>query len=284
MRARAVARWLVVALVAWGAVRGFAPARAAEREATPARGTELALEARSDAEVEPLLESDEEFPDESNGRDPFEGLNRHIFSFNRSVDRYLFDPITRSYQTVMPAPGRRAIYRAFKNLDSPVVLANHMLQFRPVAAATTTTRFVINSSIGLGGLFDPAASYFRVYRLEGDFGQTLARYGTPSGPFLMLPVFGPSTLRDVFGDVIDILADPFSYLIGPYQWWTFVLTGSQGLSSREAHLQDLQALEAGSVDFYSALRSAYLQNREAIVREARSEFASGGVMTASASR
>ena len=182
----------------------------------------------------------------------------------------------------MPAPGRRALYRAFQNLDSPVILANHMLQFRVVDAAGTTTRFVINSSIGVAGLFDPAADWFEVYRREGDFGQTLARYGSPSGPYLMLPFFGPSTVRDVFGDVVDILADPLGYLLGPITWWTIVLGGGEGLTTREAHLEDLRALEAGSVDFYSALRSAYLQNRDAMVREARGDSASADIVTVSA--
>jgi len=282
MRARGVTRWLVIALILWGAAGGFAPARADDAEPAIASDSEPAIDEPA-TEPEPLPdEDDDELPDEASGRDPLEGLNREVFAFNRRVDYYLFDPITHGYQLVMPEPGRRAIYRVFKNLDTPVILANHMLQLRPVAAATTTTRFVINSSIGLGGLFDPAASYFKVYRLEGDFGQTLARYGTPSGPFLMLPVFGPSTLRDAGGDVVDILADPLSYLLGPYQWWTLLLGGSEGLSSREAHLQDLHALEAGSVDFYSALRSAYLQSREAMVRESRNEFASAGILTASA--
>ena len=133
--------------------------------------------------------------------------------------------------------------------------------------------------LGLGGVFDPAANWFQVYRREGDFGQTLARYGTPSGPFLMLPVFGPSTVRDVFGDVVDILADPVSYLLGPWRWWTLVLGGSEGLTTREAHLDEMNALEAGSLDFYSALRSAYLQNRDAMAREAR-ESAVAGIKTA----
>ena len=108
-----------------------------------------------------------------------------------------------------------------------------------------------------------------MYRREGDFGQTLARYGSPSGPYLMLPFFGPSTVRDVFGDVVDILADPLGYLLGPITWWTIVLGGGEGLTTRDAHFDELKALEAGSIDFYSALRSAYLQNRDAMVREAR---------------
>jgi len=263
MRTR-YARSLLLAVIAIGL---SAPFRASAADA-PDRRPELES-GESPGQGDLALEDDEDLPDESSRRDPFEPLNRDVFSFNRRMDYWLFDPITRGYQFVMPAPGRRMIYRAFKNLDSPVILANHILQFRVVAAATTTTRFVINSTIGLAGLFDPAANFFEVYRIEGDFGQTLARYGSPSGPFLMLPVFGPSTVRDVCGGVVDILADPVSYLLGPYQWWTLLLGGSEGLSSREAHLADLQELEAGSIDFYSALRSAYLQSRDAMVREPR---------------
>ena len=272
MCARDVARSIRAALLAAVLVSGSAPVRADD---TPAPA-----EAAADELADDELANDEELSDELAPRDPFEGLNREIFGFNRNVDHYFFDPITRGYQAAVPQPGRRAIYRAFKNLDSPVVLANHMLQFRPVAVATTSTRFVINTSIGLVGLFDPAESVFEMHRLEGDFGQTLARYGMPSGPFLMLPVFGPSTLRDVCGDLVDIVADPLSYLLGPYEWWTLLLGGSAGISSREAHVADLQQLEAGSVDFYSALRSAYLQSRAAMVDQARSDFVRAGIVTA----
>ena len=280
MRAHRVAPRLVLAGIALLCALTAAAARASnETDAAPASDPAVAPDDLADDED--LLEEEDPLDDASR-RDPFEGLNRDVFSFNRSVDRLVFDPITRGYQSVVPRPGRHAIYRAFQNLDSPVILANHMLQFRVVEAASTATRFVINSSIGLAGLFDPAASYFQVYRIEGDFGQTLARYGTPSGPFLMLPVFGPSTVRDVFGDVVDILADPISYLLGPVQWWTLVLGGGEGLTAREAHIDDLYELEAGSIDFYSALRSAYLQSRDAMVREARGEAASEGIVTVSA--
>jgi phospholipid-binding lipoprotein MlaA len=241
----------------------------------------------SDPTVAPSFDSaddesqgEEDLLEEGGGRDPFEGFNRDVFSFNRSMDRWLFDPVTRGYQHAVPVAGRHAFYRFFQNLDSPVILANHMLQFRVVDAASTLTRCVINSTIGVAGLFDPAASYFEVYRVEGDFGQTLARYGTPSGPYLMLPVFGPSTVRDVFGDAIDILADPISYMLGPWRWWTIVLGGGEGLTTREAHLDDYHELEAGSIDFYSALRSAYLQSRDAMVREARGQAAEAGILTA----
>ena len=282
MGAGRVARSLALALIAIGVTGGFSAARASG-ETDAARTADHAVQAdetSGDRDAGP--DEEEDLLDEAGGRDPFEGFNRDIFSFNRRMDRWLFNPITRGYQFVVPASGRRAIYRAFKNLDSPVILANHMLQFRVVAAATTTTRFVINSSLGVAGLFDPAADLFHAYRIEGDFGQTLARYGAPSGPYLMLPVFGPSTVRDVCGDVVDILADPVSYLLGPYQWWTLLLGGGEGLSAREAHLDELHALEAGSVDFYSALRSAYLQSRDAMAREAR-ESAAAGIKMASGS-
>jgi phospholipid-binding lipoprotein MlaA len=267
MRVRRFAPPLLLAVIALGVAGGLRSARASE-------GSDPAPDSGLEEEQDPVLEDDEEdLLDEAGQRDPFEGFNRDVFSFNRGLDRLLFDPITRGYQFAVPAPGRRALYRAFQNMDSPVILANHMLQFRVVDAAGTTTRFVINSSLGVVGLFDPAADWFELYRREGDFGQTLARYGSPSGPFLMLPFFGPSTVRDVFGDVVDILADPLGYLMGPLTWWTIVLGGGEGLTTRDAHFDDLQALEAGSIDFYSALRSAYLQNRNALVREARAATA-----------
>jgi phospholipid-binding lipoprotein MlaA len=268
MRPRGVCRSLVLAVIA-ALAAGPWPARASDGPDPAVADTpEVEHEALS-LEGDPLFDEDEELLDESTNRDPFEPLNRSVFSFNRGVDRWFFNPVTRGYQRVVPMPGRRAIYRVFQNLDSPVILANQMLQFRVVDSAGTTTRFVINSSIGIAGLFDPAASFFKVYRSEADFGQTLARYGSPSGPYLMLPVFGPSTVRDVFGDVVDIVADPVSYLLGPLQWYTLALGGGEGLSTRDVHLQELEELEAGSIDFYSALRSAYLQSRDAMVREAR---------------
>ena len=278
MRARRVVVAVAFALAVSLRLVVSAPAHASG-DSDPAAASEPAVAPDDLAGDDASLDEDEDLLDDASHRDPFEGLNRDIFSFNRNMDRWVFDPITHGYQHAVPAPGRRAFYRFFQNLDSPVILANHMLQFRVVESATTLTRCVINSTIGVAGFFDPAAGYFQVYRIEGDFGQTLARYGTPSGPFLMLPVFGPSTVRDVIGDVVDILADPVSYLLGPVRWWTLVLGGSEGLTTREAHIDELQALEAGSVDFYSALRSAYLQSRDAMVREARGQAAAAGIFT-----
>ena len=279
MRARGVCRPFLLAVITTLAAAAW-PARASNAQDPAVSGAPTVEREPAELESDPLFDDDEDLLQASSDRDPFEGLNRNVFSFNRGVDRYFFNPITRGYQFAVPPPGRRMIYRMFQNLDSPVILANQMLQFRVVDSAGTLTRFVINSSVGIAGLFDPAADFFEVYRTEADFGQTIGRYGSPSGPYLVLPVFGPSTLRDVFGDVVDIVADPVSYLLGPLQWYTLVLGGGEGLTTREAHFEELEQLEAGSVDFYSARRSAYLQSRDAMVRDARGASAVMGTWIA----
>jgi phospholipid-binding lipoprotein MlaA len=205
--------------------------------------------------------------------DPLENFNRRVFSFNETLDALAWDPMTRGYRFLVPEPVRRGIHRAFLNLESPVLLANQLLQLRFGDAAITTGRFVLNSTAGAAGLFDAAGAGAGWERVEADFGQTLARYGTPSGAFLMIPLFGPSTVRDVCGDLVDRLIDPLTYLVGPIEWWILLGTG-QGLSERESHSESLDALEASSIDFYSALRSAYHQSREAKIRRARGESGS----------
>jgi phospholipid-binding lipoprotein MlaA len=220
-------------------------------------------------DYDPLF--DEEFDLElsaSGVGDPLEGFNRRIFSFNETLDTVAWDPMTRGYQFLVPEPVRRGIHRVFLNLESPVILVNQLFQLRFADAATTTGRFLINSTAGAAGFFDAADAGAGMERVGADFGQTLARYGMPSGAFLVVPLFGPSTVRDLSGDVVDRLFDPLTYVVGPIEWW-IVLGASEGLSEREAHSDALEALEASSIDFYSALRSAYHQNREAEIRRAR---------------
>ncbi|MGI9590293.1 MAG: MlaA family lipoprotein [Myxococcota bacterium] len=223
-------------------------------------------------EHEPLFE--EPLHGATSDRDPWESCNRKVFGFNRTFDVWVFDPITRGYRLVVPKPGRRAIQRLVLNLDSPVILINQLLQLRLADSAGTLGRFVINSSFGIAGLFDPAGRSMGIARKEADFGQTMARYGMPAGPYVMLPIFGPSTARDAVGTVFDQTVDPLTYLLGPLQWWTLLIGGSEGLILREAALDELRALEEGSVDFYSALRSAYLQSRDAEVQAVSTDLVS----------
>jgi len=207
---------------------------------------------------------DEEDGDEQLENDPFEGANRVTFAFNQQVDYWVLDPITRSYQWLVPSPVRRGVNRVFDNLNSPVIFVNEVLQLRPVPAARTLARFVVNSSFGLAGIFDVGADVMHMPRSEADFGQTLARYRVPRGPYLVVPLIGPSTTRDALGTAVDVALDPLTYIVGPFNFqWQLILGSGQGLALRDANLDALDALRDASVDFYSALRSAYLQTRRA---------------------
>ncbi len=258
-----------------------APAEASEAplagDPAPEPGADPAAEAADPLLDDEAFSEDDRFFDaddpieDSAARDPFELVNRGVFAFNRGLDTVLLDPLTRSYQFVVPEPGRRALERVFLNLDTPVIFANQVLQLRPKDAACTLARFAINTTAGAGGLFDPAAHGAGLERTEADFGLTLARWGTPSGPYLILPVFGPSTARDAFGDAVDVMSDPLTYFTGPFRWWTWLIGGSEGIVVLESNAGQLRELEAGSLDFYSALRSAYLQSRDAQVRAVRGE-------------
>lgn len=246
--------------------------------ASGAAAESTAAAADEDAALEQMLLDDdplfnEPLPSDSASRDPWERCNRRTFAFNRSLDTWFFDPISESYRLVMPTPGRRAIERAVLNFDTPAVLVNQLLQLRVRDSAATLGRFLINSSFGVGGLFDPAGRSMGIERSDADFGQTMALYGMPGGPYVILPVFGPATARDAVGTVVDQAVDPLAYLLGPFSWWRLLIGGGEGLVLRDASLDEFQTLEEGSVDFYSALRSAYLQSRDAMVAEARTDLA-----------
>ncbi len=215
--------------------------------------------------------------------DPLEPVNRLTFAVNRQIDRFFFEPITKAYRFVVPAPARRAVRRAFLNLDAPVTFVNDVLQFEPKDAAVTVVRFAMNTTAGVGGLFDVAADWAHLEGHESDFGQTLALSGMPSGPYLMLPLLGPNTARDATGYLVDFLFRPTTYLLTP--GGTVLITGfansgggfllntllesstelAEGFTTREAAGESLKALEASSVDYYAALRNAYYQNRTALV-------------------
>lgn len=214
------------------------------------------------AGVEPGPEYDPLFdePAEPDIQDPLEPSNRAMFASNRRVDRWVIDPISRAYAFVVPRPARQAIRRVFVNLNSPSVFVNDLLQLAPRRAGTTGARFVINTTVGLVGLWDAAARI----GLEGhhtDFGITLAKYGVSSGPYLVLPLVGPTTARDAFGDLVDILMLPQTWFLGPTTWVFAAYQGGEGFTLRDVHRDALKALEETSVDFYISMRFAYLKNR-----------------------
>lgn len=202
--------------------------------------------------------------------DPLEPMNRAVFGFNEKVDHYVLDPITRGYRFLVPTPARRGVERFFRNLKQPVVFANLVLQGRGRDAAVTVGRFAANTTLGVGGIFDYADEVIGWKRTDADFGQTLAVYGIPNGPYLIVPLFGPSNARDAVGSVADQAMNPLTYFVAPLQLqWSLLFGGSQGIAYREANADALDALRAASVDFYAALRSAYTQARRGAVEEAR---------------
>jgi len=234
----------------------------------------VARGARAEA-PDPVLDDDAEVGAAAAGfPDPLERLNRLTFRLNLHVDRWVIDPISRAYTFVVPTPARRSIRRAFANLNSPSIFANDALQLRPVDAGVTAARFAINTTAGVVGLFDVADRI----GLEGhhaDFGQTLALVGVPSGPYLMLPVIGPTTARDGVGSLVDFLFEPTTYILTPGAQLVFASirgTGT-GLSAWETQSDALHALEASSIDFYAALRNAYWQNRIAEIERPPQRFA-----------
>lgn len=243
-----------------------APVAAAPPSQTPDPPGGMTEEAAAqEIEPNPLFDEDLGLEGDGSDRDPIEPLNRVFFTVNETFDWALWSPLTRGYQIAVPGPARRGIYRVFRNLNSPSIIVNKLLQRRFEGAAKALGRFVLNTTIGWGGLFDAGKAAGWEYD-HADFGQTLALAGVPSGSYLVLPLLGPTTVRDGFGDAVDQLLYPLTYFLGPIMR-IYVGTGN-GLSTREAHAEELRALRGSSVDFYSVLRSVYLQNREAEIHKA----------------
>jgi phospholipid-binding lipoprotein MlaA len=189
-----------------------------------------------------------------------------VFAFNEGFIRWVMRPISRGYQAVVPRFLRDMVVRGFDNLESPVILANDLMQLDPCRAGRTIGRFALNTVVGIAGMFDVAAE-MGVPRHDTDFGETLARWGVRSGPYLVLPVLGPSTARDTLGELVDTTLRPEIWLLGGFP--SLTLTGGDGLSTYDIQSERLDALRDTSIDFYAALRSAYLMDRDARVEELR---------------
>ena len=221
-----------------------------------------------DGGPDPLFDDflDEEFDVEPAGYpDPLEESNRSVFAFNRQADKWVLDPVTEAYRWAVPRPARDAFARMFTNLGSTKTLVNDFLQLEWKDAAVTTGRLVVNTTVGVVGLFD-VAQKMGLEAHESDFGQSLALAGTPSGPYLVLPILGPANARDGVGTVVDGFFQPTYYILGPSNLILgpteiLLYSGSSGISTRDRHYIELKSLEDSSVDFYAAMRSGYYQDR-----------------------
>ncbi|WP_347341137.1 VacJ family lipoprotein [Sphingomonas sp. TREG-RG-20F-R18-01] len=201
--------------------------------------------------------------------DPLEGFNRRMFSVNQLFDRILFRPVAMLYKTVVPKVAREGIRHFFSNVGEPLVFANDVLQLKPKRAVKTLGRFVVNTTVGLGGLLDVAKTQdFRLPHRDNSFGDTLGHYGVGPGPYIFLPFFGPSDFRDLGAGIAE--SQTLAFTIGTpfdraeYRISEGVLTG---LDLRVEADGELNALVAGAVDPYATLRSSYLQDRAGRIAE-----------------
>lgn len=200
--------------------------------------------------------------------DPWERMNRGIFQFNEGADRYVIEPAAKGWDFVVPDPVERAIDRFFDNAGIPIKLANDLLQAKPVAAAEDLSRFVINTVLGVAGFFDPATS-FGIDGHNEDFGQTLGYWGVPPGPYLVLPLLGPSSPRDTVGLVADSAARVYPYFV---VWWvSSAITTTDLLNRRSLALDEIAAERESALDYYVAVRNAYTSYRENQVRDREEE-------------
>jgi phospholipid-binding lipoprotein MlaA len=209
--------------------------------------------------------------------DPWEKVNRKVFAFNETVDEYALEPVAKAWDFVLPGFVQTGIDNFYNNLDMPPILVNDLLQGKPKAAAYDLLRFLYNTTFGLAGFID-IATMVQIPNNDEDFGQTLGVWGVPPGPYLVVPLFGPYTVRDGLAEVAQSTATAYAYyspfwfdVVGLNDWETFgASTGFRGvrlINLRAIYLEEIEASRADAFDYYTFVRNAYLQNRAAKIRD-----------------
>jgi len=198
--------------------------------------------------------------------DTFEPMNRAVYSFNDTLMDYFFSPLAKGYRAIMPEEGRIAVRNVFENISAPVRLVSSIVQLDAGKSGRVLSRFLINTTFGLGGMLDVAGQEFQIDKVDEDFGQALAVRGVPAGPYLVLPIFGPSTTRHAFGRVIDSLLNPVTYL-GAGLIVNAGVTASEQVNTFSFYIDDIESLKEGSIDPYESMRHFYLKNRERQIAE-----------------
>lgn len=206
--------------------------------------------------------------------DPLEPLNRQVLAFNMAADEAVIGPAANAYETVTPGFFRTGVSNVLSNLNSPVIFANDILQGEPKRATDTAYRFLVNSTFGVLGLFDVAATETGIEGHSEDFGQTLGVWGVPEGPYLVLPLMGPSNLRDVTGRGVDNAFDPLNWAEFEGDDTELTIAATRGvlgaLQARVALDEQLETLNS-QPEPYVALRRAYTSQRQAEIRNGREE-------------
>src|SRR5271156_2539834 len=205
--------------------------------------------------------------------DPLSGFNEPMITFNLKLDDWVLHPIASGYADIAPTPVRESVGRFFDNVRVIPRFANNLFQLKLAEAGGEVARFGINSTVGVAGLFDPADSWFGLKEHPNDFGLTIRYYGVPTGPYVMLPFFGPSTVGDTVGLVADGAMDPLSYLV---PWWiTLAVAGGQraveAVNYRSLNLNQFEQADRYAIDLYGSVQDAYLQTRDHDVKKLHEE-------------
>jgi phospholipid-binding lipoprotein MlaA len=198
--------------------------------------------------------------------DPWEPFNEKMFEFNRGVDRWVLKPTARAYMFVMPEPWQVLIGNGFDNINFVPRFVNSLLQGKWGGAGRELGRFLINSTAGIGGLFDPAKDYWGIPKSREDFGQTLGVWGSGPGPYLVLPFLEPLTVRDGIGKLVDSFMDPLTYFL-PFFWDRLGMKVGDIVNERALNYELFQGFEESVIDMYSAVRHGYLQRRQQLIKE-----------------
>ena len=197
--------------------------------------------------------------------DPLEPINRVIFGFNNVADKLILEPTAKGYKK-LPPPIQSGISNFLNNLKLPLVVVNQILQGQFQNASDSTGRFIVNSTAGVFGLID-VAERIGLERTQEDFGQTLATWGVGDGFYIVLPIFGPASMRDTAGMILTYSTDPINaYAIAESEVWVLpIRTTTNAIDQRSKIIDEVNALRNNSLDYYAAVRSSYYQNRKAAI-------------------
>jgi phospholipid-binding lipoprotein MlaA len=258
-------RWTVRTLMCALIVFAVAPTRVRAQDAAEPATTQSPV-----ADTEPGVGATEEQPPAGERGEPadfdrWEPFNDKTFEFNRRVDKYALKPVAKAWKSVVPERGQIMISNAFDNLNVVPRVVNNLLQGKWNGAGREVSRFLINSTVGVGGVFDPAKDVWQITKSPADFGQTLGKWGNGPGPYLVLPFMEPLTVRDGIGRLVDQAMDPLTYVVPVVP--ALILRTGKNINERALNYELFSEFEEGMIDPYAAVRDGYLQRRERMLSE-----------------